>query len=60
MGFTQRQAAQALGMKLSNYSLLVTGKRVRVDKRTELACAAIEAGATFRLHLPIPLSREII
>jgi len=50
MGLSQRSAAQALGVSLSTYQSWVrgfdvrTGKESVIDRRTELACAAIEAG----------------
>ena len=43
MEYTQRAAAEALGMTLANYSAAVTGK-TRIDLRTALACAALAAG----------------
>jgi len=43
MTLSQRQAAEALGMTLANYSAAVTGK-TRIDHRTALACAALAAG----------------
>lgn len=48
MGFTQQQAANALGVGLSAYKdwtkgiSRTTGKMVSIDTRTALACAAIE------------------
>ena len=51
MGYTQQQAADALGMTTSNYKDLVAGVRrttgnpiEQLDRRTALACAAIAAG----------------
>lgn len=50
MGFTQRQAAEALGMTQPNYCDLEHGKNPRtgnarpINRRTELACAALAAG----------------
>jgi hypothetical protein len=50
MGYTQAQAAQALGVSLATYSDMVmgrsrnTGKPVAIDRRTMLACAALAAG----------------
>ena len=41
MSYTQRQAAEALGMTLANYSAAVLGK-TNIDKRTSLACAALK------------------
>jgi transcriptional regulator with XRE-family HTH domain len=43
MTLSQRQAAEALGMTLANYSRAVTGK-TQIDLRTALACAALAAG----------------
>ena len=49
MGFTQQQAADALGVRLNSYQELRRGQSFRgqprgIDKRTALACAAIKAG----------------
>lgn len=50
MGYTYDTAAQALGINRSTYADLLsgvsrsTGKPKDVDRRTELACAAIAAG----------------
>lgn len=50
MGYTQHQAAQALGITPSAYQALergrsyVTGKPMAIDRRTALACGAIAAG----------------
>ena len=51
MGYTQPAAAEALGMSVSGYKDLAlgvrraTGKHIeQIDRRTALACAAIEAG----------------
>ncbi len=50
MGYTQQEAAAALGMSAAGYQQLEsgrnkgTGKQFAPDKRTALACAAIEAG----------------
>lgn len=50
MEYSNVQAAEALGMSLSAYVQLRTGKSrtsgypIRIDLRTALACAAIEAG----------------
>lgn len=50
MGLSQRSAADALGMSLPAYQAMLrgssfsTGKPRRIDRRTALACAAIEAG----------------
>jgi len=47
MGYTQAQAADALGVGLSAYKDWITGvsrttgKPVSIDKRTGLACAAM-------------------
>lgn len=52
MGFTQAQAAAALGISLSAYKDLLkgtsrnTGAPVSIDRRTELSCAALAAGIT--------------
>lgn len=52
MGYTQPQAAEALGIGLSAYKdwlrgiSRTTGKPVSIDRRTELACAALAAGIT--------------
>jgi len=43
MGFTQVQAAAALGITHAAYSALVCG-RAGIDLRTALACAALAAG----------------
>jgi transcriptional regulator with XRE-family HTH domain len=50
MGFTQRKAAEELGITQSAYAALEkgraydTGKVLRIDRRTELACAALAQG----------------
>lgn len=51
MGYTQPQAAEALGMSRSGYCDLIAGQRratgvliEQIDRRTALACAAIAAG----------------
>lgn len=50
MGFTQAQAAQALGVSLAAYKDWVrgvsrnSGRPVLIDRRTGLACAALAAG----------------
>ena len=50
MGFTQRQAAAALGVTLPTYQEWRRGARfkddapVEIDRRTALACAALAAG----------------
>ena len=52
MGYTQRQAAEALGIALNNYQALERGMSwgkntpLAIDRRTELACAALAAGIT--------------
>lgn len=52
MGYTYDSAAEALGINRSTYADLVsgvsrtTGKPKEVDRRTELACAALAAGLT--------------
>ena len=49
MGYTHRQAAQALGVTLATYQRwergadFTTGKPVVIELRTALACAALEA-----------------
>lgn len=50
MGYSQRAAAEALGVTLAAYQQLErgeswsTGKPVSIDRRTALACAAIAQG----------------
>lgn len=50
MGYTQRSAAEALGVSLPTYQQFRRGARFRdgtpiaIDRRTALACAAISAG----------------
>lgn len=50
MGYTQRQAAEALGVSLPTYQQWRRGTRfsdgtaIDIDKRTALACAALAAG----------------
>lgn len=50
MGYTQAQAADALGVGISAYKDWITGisrttgKPVSIDRRTGLACAALAAG----------------
>lgn len=50
MGWTQDSAAEALGVTRATYQRMErgedwkTGKAVVIDRRTELACAAISAG----------------
>lgn len=50
MGFTQKQAAEALGVSLATFKDWLngtsrnSGNPVLIDKRTGLACAAITAG----------------
>ena len=50
MGYTQRAAAAALGVTLATYQRLergadwADGAVVTIDRRTELACAALAAG----------------
>lgn len=50
MGLTQRAAAEALGVTLAAYQAMergaswATGKPIKIDRRTALACAAIRAG----------------
>lgn len=56
MGYTQPQAAGALGMSLSGYQQLrsgfsrTTGKPIKIDQRTALACAAIAAGLKINVN----------
>lgn len=51
MGFTNPQAAEALGMSLSGYRQQrlgvhrTRGTPIEIDRRTELACLALEAMA---------------
>lgn len=60
MGYTQAAAAQALGVALGTYRDWITGqsrttgKPITIDKRTELACAAIAAG----LYVPDAIKRS--
>lgn len=50
MGYTQRQAADALGVTPATYQRMergadwTTGRPVKIDRRTALACAALAAG----------------
>lgn len=50
MGLTQQAAADALGVTLATFqqwergASFATGKPVKIDRRTALACAAIRAG----------------
>ena len=50
MGYTQQCAADALGVSRATYTDWIngqsrtTGKAITIDRRTELACAAISAG----------------
>lgn len=50
--FTQRRAAEALGITLATYQRLERGQAwadktaITIDRRTALACAAIRAGIT--------------
>lgn len=52
MGYTQAQAADALGVGVSAYKdwlsgvSRTTGKPISIDKRTGYACAAIAANLT--------------
>lgn len=43
MDYTFESAAAALGMSRSGYAKLVAGT-AKIDRRTQLACAAIAAG----------------
>lgn len=43
LGLTQQQAADTLGMTRQGYQLLEYG-RYPIDRRTALACAALEHG----------------
>jgi DNA-binding XRE family transcriptional regulator len=42
MGYTYATAAKSLGVARSTYATWISGER-EIDKRTELACAAIAA-----------------
>jgi len=50
MRWTQQQAADALGVRVNTYQAWergqswTTGKPIEIDRRTELACAALVAG----------------
>lgn len=50
MRLTQQQAADTLGVRLNTYQSWergqswTTGKPITIDRRTELACAALAAG----------------
>jgi len=50
IGITQQAAADALGVTLATFqqwergTSFATGKPVKIDRRTSLACAAIRAG----------------
>ena len=50
MEWTQQQAADALGVRLNTYQSWergqswTTGKPIEIDRRTELACAALANG----------------
>lgn len=50
MGLTQQAAADALGVTLATFqqwergTSFATGKPVKIDRRTALACAAIRSG----------------
>lgn len=50
LGYTQQQAAAALGVALATYrdwitgTSRTTGKPVEIDRRTALACSALAAG----------------
>ena len=50
MGYTQRRAAEALGVSLVTYQRMErganfdTGRAMPIDRRTALACAALSAG----------------
>ena len=58
MGYTHAKAAKALGVATCTYSDWVmgksrtSGKPVKVDHRTMLACAALEAGIKLPEGLP--------
>jgi len=47
MGYSQRKAADELGMTLAGYQQMErgvywsSGKPIKIDKRTDLACSAI-------------------
>jgi transcriptional regulator with XRE-family HTH domain len=61
MGYTYDSAAEALGVNRSTYANLIsgenrsTGKPVLIDRRTELACAALAAGLTAWRRLELVL-----
>lgn len=50
MGYTQRAAAEAFGVRLATYqewergARFADGRPVEIDRRTALACAALAAG----------------
>lgn len=50
MGYSQRAAAEALGVRLATYqewergARFADGRPVQIDRRTALACAALAAG----------------
>ena len=52
MGYTQARAAAALGVSLATYKdwlrgqSRTSGQPITIDRRTELACAALESGIT--------------
>ena len=51
MDYTQQQAADALGINRVSYAKMLAGGAI--DRRTALACAAIEAGiAPLGAHVP--------
>lgn len=43
LGYTYEQAAGALGVSRATWAAWVSG-RTKIDRRTRLACVAIEAG----------------
>lgn len=68
MGFTYESAAQALGMSRSAYGSMLAGekdpqrnvtKKTAVDRRTALACLAIEMGLSpFTSNIPAPVKKR--
>ena len=69
MGFSQRDAAAALGVSLPTYQRLERGAKwadgvpVEVDRRTALACSAIASGvdelAPWRVGAARPMTRPM-
>lgn len=58
MGYTQARAAVALGVSVATYKdwlrgqSRTSGQPITIDRRTELACAAIEAGLSASADRP--------